>query len=155
MAESQKTEKATPKKRRDERKKGHVFFSNDAVAVVTLLGGFGLLWALGPSMAERLEEFMHYSLSLAVPRPEEGTFTGGAVFIECAKTLALTLGPLLAATALLAVAATFFQTKMLVSGGSIKPKFSRISPLQGIKRLFSLRSIVEALKGILKMSILL
>ena len=69
MADSQKTEKATPKKRRDERKKGHVFFSNDAVAVVTLLGGFGLLWALGPSIAQRLEEFMHYSLSLAAVRP--------------------------------------------------------------------------------------
>lgn len=155
MADSQKTEKATPKKRRDERKKGHVFFSNDAVAVVTLLGGFGLLWALGPSIAQRLEEFMHYSLSLAAVRPEGETFTGGAVFVECAKTLALTVGPLLAATALLAVAATFFQTKMLISGESIKPKFSRISPLQGIKRLFSLRSVVEALKGILKIAILL
>ena len=155
MADSQKTEKATPKKRRDERQKGHVFFSNDAVAVVTLLGGFGLLWALGPSIAQRLEEFMHYSLSLAAVRPEGETFTGGAVFVECAKTLALTVGPLLAATALLAVAATIFQTKMLISGESIKPKFSRISPLQGIKRLFSLRSVVEALKGILKIAILL
>jgi flagellar biosynthetic protein FlhB len=44
---------------------------------------------------------------------------------------------------------------MLVSGDSIKPKFNRISPLQGIKRLFSFRSIVEALKGILKITVLL
>ena len=37
-----------------------------------------------------------------------------------------------------AVGVTFFQTKMLVAGESIKPKFNRISPLQGFKRLFSL-----------------
>ena len=37
MADSSKTEKATPKKRRDERKKGNVFFSNDAVSIAVLL----------------------------------------------------------------------------------------------------------------------
>ena len=40
MPEGNKTEKATPKKRRDQRKKGNVFLSNDAVAVVTLLAGY-------------------------------------------------------------------------------------------------------------------
>ena len=53
------------------------------------------------------------------------------------------------------VVATFLQTKMLVSGESLRPKFSRINPLEGIKRLFSLRSVVEALKGLLKILILL
>ena len=53
------------------------------------------------------------------------------------------------------MAATFFQTKLLVSGEALKPKFSRINPLQGIKRLFSLRSVIEALKGILKITVLL
>ena len=48
-----------------------------------------------------------------------------------------------------------FQTRMLVSGQALQPKFSRINPLQGITRLFSLRSLVEALKGILKISVLL
>lgn len=151
MADSQKTEKATPKKRRDERKKGHVFLSNDVVAVAALMGGFCLLWATGPGMAQRLEEFLYNCFS-SVTRD---TFDFGAIFEECLQTLVWTIGPLLATTSLLAVAATFFQTKMLFSGESIKPKFSRISPLQGFKRLFSFRSVVEALKGILKITILL
>ena len=46
MADSSKTEKATPKRRRDERKKGNVFLSQDAVAVVTLLGSFSAFWML-------------------------------------------------------------------------------------------------------------
>ena len=46
MAEGNKTEKATPKKRRDERKKGNVFMSKDAVAVASLLGTFAVLWLM-------------------------------------------------------------------------------------------------------------
>ena len=44
MADEQKTEKATPKKRRDERKKGNIFFSNDVVSVAVLLAGFFFLF---------------------------------------------------------------------------------------------------------------
>ena len=75
--------------------------------------------------------------------------------LEMLKTFLFAAGPLLATTAVVAVAATFFQTKLLVSGEALKPKFSRINPLQGIKRLFSLRSVIEALKGILKITVLL
>ena len=52
MPEGNKTEKATPKKRRDERKKGNVFMSRDAVAVAGLLGTFATLWLLRSSWAD-------------------------------------------------------------------------------------------------------
>ena len=55
MAEGSKTEKATPKKRRDERKKGNVFLSQDAVAVVTLLGSFSVFWMMSGRIAEQLK----------------------------------------------------------------------------------------------------
>ena len=81
------------------------------------------------------------------------------VFFELFKTVLLSFfvmaGPFLGVTALLAVGVTFFQTKMLVATESIKPKFSRLNPLQGLKRLFSLRSVIEAVKSILKISVLL
>ena len=51
--------------------------------------------------------------------------------------------------------ATFAQTRLLVSGELMKPKFNRINPLEGFKRLFSLKSVINALKGILKISILM
>lgn len=43
MAADSKTEKATPKKRRDERKKGNVFLSNEVTVILGLLGMFVLL----------------------------------------------------------------------------------------------------------------
>ena len=153
-AEGNKSEKATPKKRRDERKKGNVFKSQDAVAVATLLGSFAVLWALMGSFAEQTAAFMDFCLRSI----------GTAVEIEDMTTqlvtrgllaVVQTVGPVLIVTVLCAVAATFAQTRFLFSTESLKPKFNRISPLQGFKRLFSLRSVIEALKGIIKISILL
>ena len=70
-------------------------------------------------------------------------------------TMLKTVGPVVAIAVICAVAATFAQTRFLVSLESIKPKFNRISPIQGFKRLFSLKSLVETLKGILKITLLL
>ena len=58
MVDGSKTEKATPKKRRDERKKGNVFLSQDAVSVATLLTSACLLIAMADGIAARLGEFI-------------------------------------------------------------------------------------------------
>ena len=57
-----------------------------------------------------------------------------------------TVGIVAAVAILCAVAATFAQSNFLVSTESMKPKFSRLNPLEGFKRLFSLKSLVETLK---------
>lgn len=154
MADGSKTEKATPKKRRDERKKGNVFLSQDAVAVVTLLGSCIALWLLAGNIVRELSAFMTACLAacggdLPISDQVMNLEHQGIVL------LVQTVLPLLLVTALCAVVATFAQTRLLVSGELLKPKFSRINPLQGIKRLFSLKSVVDALKGIVKICLLL
>ena len=156
MAGDSKTEKATPKRRRDERKKGNVLMSKDALAVATLLGSLAMVMVMGDVVLEQVSAlFMRTFQNIAVVDAE--MFPG--MLSELFKTGVLALitmaGPFLGVTALLAVSVTFFQTKMLVTGESIRPKFSRINPLQGFKRLFSLRSIVEAFKNLLKIIILM
>ena len=156
MADSSKTEKATPKKRRDERKKGNVFFSNDAVSVAVLLASFFVLKLTATPMVEQIYRFLQYAMGLVAGAAHTGLQDNlSGLVLEMLKTFLFAAGPLLATTAVVEVAATFFQTKLLVSGEALKPKFSRINPLQGIKRLFSLRSVIEALKGILKITVLL
>lgn len=156
MAGESKTEKATPKKRRDERKKGNVFLSKDAVAVATLFGSTYMLRVLFPSIVASIGAFFSYCFTLA---QDPGTESFGAVLYEILLQAVLlfvkTAGPLLLVTVVVAIAATFAQTKMLVAGEALKPKFNRISPMQGFKRLFSLRSVVEAVKGLLKITVLL
>ncbi len=156
MAGDSKTEKATPKKRRDERKKGNVLMSKDAVAVSTLIGSLFMIQIMGKVVVQQMGALFNlcfYYMGSGVVEMVPG------VFFELFKTVLLSFfvmaGPFLGVTALLAVGVTFFQTKMLVATESIKPKFSRLNPLQGLKRLFSLRSVIEAVKSILKISVLL
>lgn len=156
MAGDSKTEKATPKKRRDERKKGNVLMSKDAVAVATLIGSLFMVQIMSGTFVKQIRNLLYLCFQYI---GSSTTWMLPDVLMELFKTAVLTFvvvaGPFLAVTAVLAVGVTFFQTKMLVAGESIKPKFSRINPLQGFKRLFSLRSVIEALKGILKISVLL
>ena len=87
----------------------------------------------------------------------------GADFADVAKTLgfrflnvaASTLAPVLVLMVSAGVIATLAQTKLLVTTEPIKPKFSKISPLKGFKRLFSAKSLIETVKNLLKVTLLL
>lgn len=156
MADSQKTEKATPKRRRDERKKGNIFFSNDAVSVAVLVASLAVFALTAPSAADHIQQFFRLCITMAGPQEsQEFSSGGGQLILEFLKTLAWSAGPLVGASVATGIAATLLQTKMLVAGEALRPKFSRINPLQGMKRLFSLRSVIEALKGFLKILVLL
>ena len=155
MADEQKTEKATPKKRRDERKKGNIFFSNDVVSVAVLLAGFFVLWLCAGWMVDQLHQFFRYCMGLILEPVGSTEVPQDGLALEFVFTCGKVLAPLMGAVVAAGLIATFFQTKLLVSGESMRPKLSRISPIQGFKRLFSMRSIVEALKGLLKISVLL
>ena len=153
MAEGEKTEKATPKKRRDERKKGHVMMSKDVVSVASLVGSVLVLRVTLASSADQIGRFMAYCISMAKDNslasiPKEVMYQGIVL-------LARVVGPLVAITILLTLIATMGQTRLLVSFESIKPKFSKLNPINGFKNLFSLKSVVELLKNLIKISILL
>ena len=156
MAGDSKTEKATPKKRRDERKKGNVLMSKDAVAVATLIGSLFMVQMMGGVFMEQMGQVLNTCFGYIAGGTVETLPVELPVLLKrTALSFFAVVGPFLGVTALLAVGVTFYQTKMLVTTEPLRPKFSRLSPLQGFKRLFSLRSVIEAVKGILKITILL
>jgi len=150
----EKTEKATPKKRRDERKKGHVPVSKDAVAVATLFGGIFALRLTVPAILSGMERMLDLCMA-QIAQNVDLTAVESQLWLECVIAVAETLGPLILIVVLMGIVATMAQTRMLVTTEPLKPKFERINPGKGFKRLFSLNSVIEALKGILKISILL
>ena len=156
MPGDSKTEKATPKKRRDERKKGNVMMSQDVIAVATLTGSLVMLKVMSSVVNEQAESLFSTCFGFIESTPAAGApAVLRQLLYRCILTTVIVAGPFLGVTAVLAVAATFAQTRLLVTGESLKPKLNRISPIQGFKRLFSLRSVVEALKGLLKIGVLL
>ena len=151
--EGEKTEKATPKKRRDERKKGNVFMSKDAVAVATLFASILVLRLMFASAAESIGEFTLYCMELIRGGLVDGISDN--LMIQGIALVARVAGPMMAVGVVVAAAATMAQTRLLVTAEPLKPKFSKINPISGFKNLFSLKSVVQALMGMIKIIILL
>ena len=152
----EKTEKATPKRRSDERKKGNVMMSRDVVAVATLLGSLVMLRAMSGVVMQRAEDIL-YTCFDYIGRSYAGFLPtiGRELALKCLTAIAVVAGPFLLVTLILSVVATFAQTRMLVTTEPLKPKLSKLNPLSGFKRLFSLHSVVELIKNLIKISILL
>lgn len=154
MAGDSKTEKATPKKRRDERKKGNIFMSQDVISVVSLFGSFYLVRLLFPYLYRTAAGYLKKCVELTGMWMDHSVGGMQAIFRELLVTGAKMVLPLLVVCAVLAIIATGAQTKFLFASENFKPKFSRLSPIQGIKKIFSFRNIFDLLKNLLKTSIL-
>jgi flagellar biosynthetic protein FlhB len=150
MAEN-KTEKATPKKRGDARKKGQVARSADVNGAFVLLASILALSAFGPGMWHRLEEATIGVLAF-VSSPGVVSRDGvGELFAATAGHVAMAVAPIVAACAVAGVFANVIQV-----GFKPTPKalwdVKKLSPISGLKNLFSPNSAVEAIKTTLKIA---
>lgn len=151
----EKTEKATPKRKDEERKKGNVFQSQEVVTVLSLLTVFFALRLLGPFIISQITGCIEFFFTQAgatnVPLETESLRT---LFFQSVQVFFFTVMPLLLVCSLTAVVLTMAQTRLLVSGKSMAFKMSRLNPLQGIKKMFSLRSVLELVKALIKITVL-
>lgn len=160
MAESagEKTEKATEHKRREERKKGNVMQSKDVVTAAFILIIFCVLKVMMKMMIAVSERSFDYWFSLAGSGMDDQRIDGmpfySKLMLEIGKVLLICAGPTLIVSILVTVIATGAQTKFLFSTESIKFKISKLNPISGIKKMFSLSSVFELAKSILKLVIL-
>lgn len=150
----EKTEKATPKRKQEERKKGNIFQSREVVTVASMVILFTLLRSLLPAIAASLTGAMRRFWGMAATTPALLLENSGQLLVDSLVVLATCILPLALASILVAVVFTFAQTRMLVTAKNMSFKFNRLNPLSGFKRLFSLRGLVEMFKAILKVVVL-
>ncbi|MEO3945088.1 flagellar biosynthesis protein FlhB [Gorillibacterium sp. CAU 1737] len=149
----EKTEKATPKKRREAREKGQVAKSQELPGAIVLLACFASFSMFGGYMKERYfnlfqATFQEYLLAdITIPNVV-------SLFGNLLKEGLLLLAPIFFVSVLVALLANFIQVGVLFTGDPLKMKFSKINPIEGFKRMFGLKAVVEFLKSILKMSII-
>ncbi|RVT67085.1 flagellar biosynthesis protein FlhB [Niallia taxi] len=149
----EKTEKATPKKKQDTRKKGQVAKSQDINTALVLIAVFAVLNFAGGSILKGIVSLMNFSLNdLMLMELTEHNIK--SIFIEILKQTAIILSPILAAAIIAGVIANYIQVGVLFTTEPIKFKLEKINPLSGLKRMFSIRSIVELLKSILKITVI-
>lgn len=152
MADSSKTEKATEKKREDERKKGNIFQSRDLVSALSILVLFFILKLTMSFVYEKLSASITKYIGYITAKSVLSVSSANDIVKDILVTLFLTAGPVLLGSFFISIIATGIQTKFNFSREHLKFKFSRLNPVQGLKNLISLRSVTELIKAMIKIT---
>lgn len=155
MAESdgqERTEAATPRRLQQAREKGQVARSKELASVSVLVAGAVALMWFGTMLAKSLYTVMGRLFSLS----REEIFDSSKLFDIVGGSLGHLILPLLLILVMLFIAASIGNAAVggiSFSAEAARPKWSKMNPLSGLKRMFGLQSWVELLKSILKVTL--
>lgn len=151
---SDKTEKATPKKRAELRKKGQVMQSREVTSNLILLITFIAIRVFGSFLYQEISSvfrvFLTGTSQYNLQEPAEAMRIFSFVVFKILKMTA----PFFIIVVLMGFLGSYVQIGFLFTTETLKPKFSNLNPINGIKRLFSVRSFFELLKSIAKVIII-
>lgn len=158
MAESEsgqdKTEDPTEKRLRESREKGEIARSKELNTLAVMLAGAGGLLIYGGGLASDLLEIMRLNFSL----PREVLLSPGSMaqyLLHSGKIAILAVQPVLLFLLLAAIIGPISLGGWLFAAGSMAPKFSRMNPAAGLKRMFSTTAVMELLKALGKFFLIL
>ncbi|WP_416772364.1 flagellar biosynthesis protein FlhB [Pseudomonas sp. RHF3.3-3] len=158
MAESEsgqdKTEEPTEKRKKDSREKGEIARSKELNTLAVMLAGAGGLLVFGGTLAQQMAELMRLNFTLSREVVLDQRYM--AIFLmQSGKLAILAVQPLLLTLLIAAFVGPISLGGWLFAAGSMAPKFSRMNPLAGLKRMFSTKALVELLKALAKFFIVL
>lgn len=155
----EKTEPATQKKLTDARKEGNVAKSKELSNALSLTALFLILkfWVgtLGTNLRDIFQTI--YNLIPELARNMEGTVPVHEIASVITNTMIRILVivlPVFAVGFLVAFIGDYVQVKWRPTTKPLQPKFSKLSPIKGIKRIFSVKSLLELLKSVIKIFII-
>ncbi len=150
--DSSKTEEPTARRLQQAREKGQVASSKEIANWMMLAASALALFTLIPAFAQDIVE----TLAPFIGKPEQMVIDPDSLqdlSLHVLGRLALVVGLFGLLMMVAGIAGHFLQTGLLFSTESLMPKLSKISPLEGFKRIFSGKSMVEFLKGLAKLAI--
>jgi flagellar biosynthetic protein FlhB len=151
----EKTEKATLKRRRDARERGQVFRSLEMNSAIILLVAFSTLKFTLPSVLKSLEKIYMEMLNGNAYIDQVFSYQGiRKLTLDITLVVGSAIGPFLLTSLTAGLAINYGQVGFLFTTKTIAPKFSKINPLEGFKRIFSKRSLVDLAKAIIKLAII-
>lgn len=148
----EKTEDATPRRLEKAREEGQIPRSRELTTTAILLGGAVGLWLFGGRMAHAMQEILRYNFAF----DRDAAFDTSKMFAHLGHSFAEALWSLVPLMALLLTAAIIGPIALggfLFSSKAIAPKLNRLDPLAGLKRMFSLKALVELAKSIAKVAV--
>lgn len=147
---SQKTEKPTARRKREARRKGQIATSQEVPVAASLVAVLIALRAFGPQAGNAVLENARslFALAGASPTPDTLRNLAGAMFLAGTA-------PFVAVGLVITSAAGFGQTGLSLSPELLKPKFSKISPKQGIKAFKPSLATWNLMRVFIKLSLLI
>jgi flagellar biosynthetic protein FlhB len=150
-----KTEKATPRRRQKAREEGQVSYSKDLAMAIVFLGVIVMLRLMIPMVYKGMEQMLTFFCAL----PNMGDYREytalGEYISLTGQDLMWGLVIILLSGVAMAIVTGFAQTKgLVVFKKAFKFDLNKINPIEGFKRLFSLRSVIELLKNLAKLALL-
>lgn len=150
--DAQKTEDPTPRRLEEARKRGQVIYSREVSSWAMLFVATILVVMAGPGIMADLRDALKLYISQAHALPVEGPGLRTILTQVFLKIIGIVIIPFIALMAA-GVLSGLLQTGPLFTVDPLKPDIGKISPLRGWQRLFSMKSIMEFVKGILKLCV--
>ncbi|ACO03293.1 MAG TPA: flagellar biosynthesis protein FlhB [Persephonella sp.] len=143
-----KTEKATPRRRQKAREEGQVARSQDIPIAASLLIVAVMMFAYIPFSYNILTEYFHHTFSNPfhlIPDLNRG------FIYESVKVLAILVLPFFLILLAIGVFSNVVQFGFLLSGKALVPKIDRLNPVSGLGRIFSMKTLFELVRNLLKL----
>ncbi|OCR24672.1 flagellar biosynthesis protein FlhB [Pseudomonas syringae] len=158
MAENEngqdKTEDPTDKKKADARKEGQIARSKELNTLAIMLVGAGGLLSFGSDIAQMMMELMRSNFIISREMLMDQSYMA-KMLLSSGKLALVAMLPLLVALMLASLIAPISLGGWLFSAKTMAPKFSRMNPASGLKRMVSVTALIELLKGFGKFLIVL
>lgn len=148
----EKTEKATPKKRQDARKKGQVIKSQDITSAIVMLLVFIFLVAFAGSFTANIQSFFKQTFLHNMHIQELTIEETMQLFKSMLLELAIIILPIMGVAMVAALLGNYIQFGFLFTTESMKFDLKKMDPIKGLKRIFSVKAIIELLKSVLKIA---
>jgi flagellar biosynthetic protein FlhB len=153
VAGEDRTEKATPKRRAENRKKGQVAKSPDLTGAGVLIASLIALSAFGPHMGRETEAAMRGALAL-ISTPDVVNHEGiSALLLEAGRATIVAVAPIAAVCLLAGLVLNVLQVGLKPSTKAMKPDPKKLNPLAGAKNIFGPNMLVEGGKSIAKVAV--
>ena len=150
MADPEKIYPATPFKRSESRKRGQVAKSQDLSGVITLIGLLVFFYLTKYTVWDQMASV--YQLSFrAIPVVQQQPII---TFLDVMSTLSNIITPMLLISLVFGLLGNILQTGVMFSAQALIPKFDKLNPIGGLKRLFAIRGLVELLKTVFKLGLI-
>ncbi len=145
----EKTEKATPKRKRESREKGQVVYSKEVSSFFILLVVTGAFYVAESWILTSVSGMMkHYFREMGSISLRDDSIQ--TLFINAMADYALIVFPVMLAAVIFGIGSCIMQVGFIISSEALTPKLSRLNPVKGIGKLFSVRSLADIVKSLIK-----